>query len=356
MALIQIRRRTGGRHTAACMTQSAGPERVSEVIVYHDETEIVGQRCRGHVLFFVPRRIVVREEGTLFGTLETEHSPWASLGRKLDGLRESYNLDQKFHFSDLSGKKWCRCDEGTRAVISAGVEALRSSGGNEFRPPLNCKLGVILYPGSCRPGLFAGDKQERQYRYEETALRILLKGALHYLYGTEAPVRVVEIIADGTPAHRVLDADRVLVQILRDERSGRTALRDYVDLAFNTPIRHLSSDHKDHAEGSAERVHASILQVADLLLGSAVRACTLGVPSVVPVPRLGDCGVSKKDVIAYPVGEMLRKADRGAGFTKSGHYRSFTLSKMRFERGKPVFEKLDPMRRDPGSTCPSLFE
>lgn len=335
------------------MAQPVCTERVSEVVVYHDETEVAGLPLRGHVLFFVPRRIVVREEGTLFGDLETEHSPWAAITQRIDELRGFYQLIQKLHFSDLSGKKWCRSDEGMRAVVSTGVEALRSSGGSVFRPPLCCKLGVILYPGSCRPGLFGGEKQERQYRYEETALRILLKGTLHYLYGAETPVKVAEVVTDGSPAHRALDADRILLQMLRDRWSARTALREYVDLQSDTPIRHVSSDHKDHALGSIDRASADLLQVADLLLGSAVRACTLGIPSHPGTPRRGDCCESKKDVIAHPVSEMLRKADRGAGFARSGHYRSFALSKMHFESGRPIFEPLSPL---PGQVAGNQLE
>jgi len=143
--------------------------------------------------------------------------------------------------------------------------------------------------------------------------------SVHYLYGTNSSVTIKKIISDGRPYHRVLDEDRIIWRLLFDEVDGKTPLRDHVSL-IEAEIVHLLSDHKLYAADTEEYTYANLLQVADLLLGSVIRSCHIGCTDWPRLPTVGVNVKGKRDVIAYPVKEMLHKMNRGRAFTRSGHY------------------------------------
>jgi hypothetical protein len=319
---------------------------INEVIVYHDETKYVARgKFKGHVLFFVPMRVECFHETPLFGKSKFEYSSRNMLYRKIMELRDEYHIQKKLHFTDISGRKWGKYDLGTRQIVCASIDALKHNFSNTFKRPLCCKLAIIFYPGSVDLSLYGGDeKKERNFRYDETNLRMLLKGAAHYLYQNDEQVVVKKIVSDGDPNHRQLDDDRIMWRITYDDWLGKTPLRDYVRFASDAEIIHLQSDHKLYELDTPEYIDANMLQIADLLLGAVKRACYAGIECVEKVPRLGSRKYSKKDVIAYPAKKMLDKTKRGKGFKNSGHYRSFSISRVSFTDGRVSFSNLHPKK------------
>ena len=316
---------------------------VNQVVIYHDETKNVADRnFKGHILYFVPVRLVEESSTPLFGSEVVEYSPQGELFRKVEECRREFNCYGKLHFTDISGRKWTRYDYAYRKVVEVGVDSLRHKGQRYFPHPLNCKIAVMFYPKLSDWSIYGGQaKKEQRLRHDETVLRMLLKGAVHYLYDEGNVIEVVKIISDGQPQHRPLDEERVLWRLTYDELYGRAPLRDYVLLASGASIVHLPSDHKQYQPDSEEYVYANLLQVADLLLGSVMRACYVGITECAYVPRVGEECV-KKDVIAQPVKEMLDKVKRGAGFRYSGHYRSFTINQVEFSGGGVHFREVRP--------------
>ncbi len=225
------------------------------------------------------------------------------------------------------------------------VDALRRKAPETVERPLCCKVAAIFYPSGANLRIYGGDlpRKEKRLRYDETLLRILLKGACHYLYDENNPVEIVEVVTDGAPDHRPLSKERVLVRLIYDEIYGRTPLRDYVSFASGASITQVPSDHKQHSLDSQAYLHANLLQLADLMLGSIMRACFVGFRPVSSLPRLGEECV-KKDVIASPVAFMLRKVDRGAGFRRSGHYKSFSITQVSFAGENVAFRQLSALR------------
>ena len=257
-------------------------------------------------------------------------------------IREREHIvNNKLHFTDISGQTWETYDQGPLSIMHLLVDALKHKNPDIVKQPLHCKVAVLFYPGS-RLILYGGaDKKEKQLRCDETMLRMLLKGALHYLFDQSKPVVVDRIITDGEPNYRSLDSDRVVNQIIYDDFYGRTSLRDYVTLPVDIPIEPVESQHTLHPSDSEEYVHANMLQAADLLLGAIIRSCHHGLaPQACPPPVGSTC--AKKDVIAYPVLRMLEKMKRGSGFVHSGHHRAFSISTIMFENKGVRFCHLQP--------------
>jgi hypothetical protein len=175
---------------------------------------------------------------------------------------------------------------------------------------------------------------------------MLLKGAAHYLYQDNDQVLVKRIVSDGDPNHRKLNDDRIIWRITYDDWLGKTALRDYAGFAPDAEIVHLPSDHKLYDSETQEHIDANLLQIADLLLGAVKRACYAGIACVERPPRIGSTQYSKKDVIAYPVKQMLDKTKRGRGFVNSGHYRAFSISRVDFADGEVRFRNVHPKSVD----------
>lgn len=57
-------------------------------------------------------------------------------------------------------------------------------------------------------------------RFNETILRMLLKGAVHYLYDEDNKVKILKIITDGKPYHRKLSEDRIVWRLIEQSLSG----------------------------------------------------------------------------------------------------------------------------------------
>lgn len=309
----------------------------SHVIVYHDETEYVGtEKLKGHVLFFVPVKTIVKEEG-LFASCQRELeplndlSPLNDLFKEIENIRNKFEADHKFHFSEISGKKWTKQNEAEKQVVQLGVEYLKQK--KTF-----CKVGIIFYenPTPERMARYSGeDKREKELEFAETVLRMLLKGTVHYLYDSRHKVKILKIITDGQPYHRKLSEYRIIDRLIEE-------LRDYVEISNDAEIIHLPSDHKKHDKNSKEYIHANLLQLADMLLGSTIysyRECA----KIRDInPQRGDFVEDKKGVIAYPVKQMIAEQwERGKDFKNSDYYKAYTISKAYIgEDGKWKFESL----------------
>lgn len=128
-----------------------------------------------------------------------------------------------------------------------------------------------------------------------------------------------------------------------DHHAGRTPLRSHVNFERGARIEQIPSDHKAHPPGSSGWTNAHLLQLADLLLGSTIRACHVGCPDRPNIPRLGTRVDDKKAIVAHPVKAMLSKVERGSGFRHSGHYRSFTVQFVDFEGDEVGFHEVSPV-------------
>jgi len=315
----------------------------SEVLVFYDETEYQGEKLKGHILLFIPNKIQISNlNATLLRTRDTEElNPLHELFSKIKDIRKEFGANHKFHFSEISGKKWTKFDEAARKLVSIGVDALRHKRSEIFKRPLHCKVAVIFSPSPTPDNLafYGGNKKdEKKLRYNETILRMLLKGALHYLYDENSEVEILKIITDGEPVHRRLSEERILQKLIEESLSGN--LKKYVKIYEEAEIIHQDSDHKKHDTCSNEYIYANMLQLADMLLGSIVQSCLKGIKWQNFSPRIGRAVNDKKSIIAYPVKEMLDKRKRGEKFKHSGHYKSFTISKGYIKNGKWEFENI----------------
>jgi hypothetical protein len=307
------------------------------VVVDHDETKVGNQK--GHCLLFVPTVLAKVESLPLFGESVHESTPAQVFLGKLKELRETYDLrHHKLHFTNIGGRKWRKWDLGTRLILDSLVDALRCRNCKVFGSPLCFKLAVMMYNPTSLLELYGrGSGREQEMRYQETVLRMLLKGASHFLFSDDDPVVIEGIVCDGEPSHRHLDRSRVIDQLFLEEAARRTPLRNYVTFAGDCEIKHVLSDHKKYDAQSSDFDHAHFLQMTDVLLGAILNARTQGTRLWHTTPTLGATVTSKKEIIAYPVREMLGKQARGSGFRASGHYRAFTLSELAFDQGSIVF-------------------
>lgn len=311
------------------------------VVIYHDETkDVPGRNFKGHVLFFVPVKLQVKSETTLFQSSQEEYFPQQMLLAELIRSRQQFSCDGKLHFAEISGQIWKKYDYAYHRTVVLAVDALRRKSPQIFSRPLNCKVATIFYPKNADWNIYGSvSRKEQKFRHDETLLRILLKGACHYLYDDSDSVKVVKIISDGDAAHRRLDEDRIVWRLTYDDFYGKSPLRNYITFSPDLSITHLPSDHKKHQLGTEDYMHANFLQIADLLLGSIMRACYVGAKSVRMLPKIGD-QCAKRDVITQPVKEMLDKRKRGSGFRYSGHYKSFTITQVTFSKDWINFQEV----------------
>lgn len=316
-----------------------------QVIVYHDETkDAQGRNFKGHVLLFVPVNLSVTNITPLFGKTVENYSPQRMLFTKLIECRQEFACYGKLHFSELSGQTWKKYDFAYRNTIEIMVDALRHKSPSLFPFPLKCKIAAIFYEKGADWKIYGGDTRKEQIlRHDETLLRILLKGAAHYLYDDENTIEVTGLITDGNPAHRQFNEDRVLWRLTHDDQFGRKPLRDYVNFSPSLYINHLPSNHNEYEYDSEEYLNANFLQIADLLLGSIIRAGYKGITPRKLLPKIGEQCV-KKDIIAQPIKEMLDKKSRGSGFLHSSHYKAFTISKVDFTKGGVNFTELNSIQ------------
>ncbi|MFZ5857698.1 MAG: DUF3800 domain-containing protein [Chloroflexota bacterium] len=315
---------------------------VNEVVVYHDETKNVpGTNLKGHVLYFVPRELTIISETPLFGVESSKIYPAQSIYQKLIEIRNNHSFHSKFHFSEIRGKKWTKYDTAQRLGMELAVDSLKHKHAELFSLPLNCKFAVMFYPNLSRDNLYGGSSDEKRLRHEETVLRILLKGACHYLYDDQNRVSIHSLVSDGNPDFREFDDERILKRLTYQDDSGKHPLRDYVSIQSGAKIIHLPSDHTIHAESSDNLMHANLLQMADFLLGGTMRSCYNDMTRTTTIPRIGQECI-KKDVIATPMRDVLEKTSRGAGFINSGHYKSFSISHVDFLDDEIRFRTMKP--------------
>lgn len=316
----------------------------SKVIVYHDETGI--SNLRGHVLLFVPRNLTIREEATLCGTLQNDIECRNLIYSKIMEVRENTGvLEHKFHFSKIGGKTWTRRNLAERKVVDVGVDALRKNRPKKFNAPLCCKLAIIYYPPSSKlKDYYEGNRKDRILKYDETLLRILLKGAIKFLYDVNNQVEILKIVADGEPHHRKISEDRVLRRLIDDEQLTIGTLQPYDIIPRDAEIIHQSSDHRKYELDSEEFINANMLQLADMLLGSVNHSYYEEVAISPSTPPLNSKITNKQGIIAYSVKEMLdKKKERKFGFIHSSHYKSFTLTKaIPQDNGSWSFEEIMP--------------
>ena len=280
--------------------------KVDECIIYHDESKRVFKNVWAHVLFFVPE---TSKKILLYKIWEV---------RKRCGCE-----NKKLHFADISGETICKKDGSIviKEWLQYGIEVLRSHGSYIFRPPLNCKLGVIFFPTSLELDLYGGGtKDEKMLRYFETVLRMLLKGCAHGLYNQNTKLKINGIITDGKPWHRNLDEIRILDRLISE-------VREYVEIKRDAYIEGVVSDYT--ASNCTDKDKAQLLQLADLFLGSIIHCWFREL-------KYGD----KKEKIIRPVRDMLDKRKRGSNFQNSGHYRSFTLSSAYIKNDQWQFDQV----------------
>jgi len=309
----------------------------SDVLVFHDETNRAGEKkLSGHILLFVPEKLRLFYSSSLFGEEEVELNPLKMLFSKIEELRRKFSAFHKFHFSEISGNKWTKIDEAGKQLVIFGVDALRSKGSNIFEKPLRCKIAVIFFPTPTSDilALYGGEcRKEKIVRFNETILRMLLKGAVHYLYDEDNKVKILKIITDGKPYHRKLSEDRIVWRLIEQSLSGN--LKKYVEIPLDAEILHLASDHRKYSKDTENYVYANMLQLADMLLGSVIQSCLKGIKWQKFSPD-----IDKKSIIAYPVKEMIDKRKRGKNFVHSGHYKSFAISEACIANGEWQFEDI----------------
>ncbi len=312
-----------------------------KVIIYHDEVkDIPDVNLRGHILLFVPISISIDNSTPLLGDYHTDYFPRIVLYQEICKVRKKYNFYNKMHFSDIGGKKWTKFDEAKREILGIIIDALKIKSSFYFNSPLNCKFAVIFYPKGKDLKFYSGEtKKEKTFRYDETLLRILIKGSAHFLYDSEKQIEIEEFITDGFSTFRPLNENRILFQIKIDEFSGRSELRNYVHFDPNLSINHLPSDHRNYEVDSTDFINANLLQVADLLLGSINRVCFTNSKLPTKIPQIGEL-CSKKDVIAVLMKNLLEKKFRGKGFIHSSHYKTFVVSKVDFLGDEIVFSEV----------------
>lgn len=303
--------------------------------------EVPGTKLCGHVLLFVPRRLRVCAKGGLFGDQATESDPGAVLLAELKRIRGAAGAENhKLHFTNITGKQWVQANNAALEFLEAGADALRTRAKGRFRAALHCKVAVVFYPRDRNPANYGGDRKERRYRYDETILRMSLKGVLNGLYDDSHAVRVQSLVSDGIATHRPLDPERVLLQLTREELVGRSPLRDHAEVSDAADVLPVSSDHKDHDASSADYDHAHFLQLADLFLGAFAYAAYSGTTPE-RVPPVGSFleGVKKKSVVMRPVWELLEKVASGQ-IINSSHRGSFTASEVVLRDGGVSFKPL----------------
>lgn len=316
---------------------------LNQVVIYHDETkDVPGRNYKGHVLFFVPLKLTTTTTTPLFGIDVVEYSPHELLYEKIVELRNKFCCYGKLHFSQISGKSWKKYDFTYRYLMDVTTDGLRHKHQKEFPQPLHCKMAIIFYPKGADWSIYGGtEKKEKKLRHDETLLRMLLKGASHFLYDEDNQIEVKRIVTDGSPSHRNLDKERIIHKLTYESYTGRTPLRDYVSFSDDTEIIHLPSNHKDYPQGSEEHKAANMLQTADLLLGAVMRSCYRGIKLHKRLPKIGE-ECDRREVISHSVKEMLDKHKRGGGFVNSGHFRSFTISEVSFSQGGVNFREVHP--------------
>lgn len=292
---------------------------VDEVIIYHDEST---SQPFAHSFLVIP----TRSKNVLIS--------------KLYEARDEYKCDSKLRFSDISGSKVTKKDKCIKKWIGLAVEGLRQRGQLRgiFPSSLNCKFFVIFMGrlSEMEESLLGGEyRKEKELRKYETLLRIGLKGGLHYCYSSEYKVKLVSFITDGMPWHRNLDDKRILDRL-------RNECKEYVEIPSIVDIKSVFSNHKDSR--CTNKDDAQLLQLCDLLLGATIHSCEKN-------SRIR----SKKEIISRPVRNLINKIKWGRHFKRSGHYKTFSISKGKIINGLWQFQQIITKERKSDSIQKKLF-
>jgi len=318
-------------------------KRKSEIIIYQDETVVPNSKnLKGHIFYFIPEKIEIIEETPLFGSNKFIIEPPQLLFQQIMKIRTKWNSNHKFHHSKISGRKWQKKNFAEKEIVNLAVESLRKFKTNQFKYPLFCKFAIIYYPKIKDISNYGGNnKKEKLLRYDETLLRFLLKGAVHFLYNENDKVIIKKIICDGEPSYRNLNEDRILKRIISDDIIGKSPLREYVTISEKAEIIHQNSDHNLFEYGNNGFINANFLQLADMILGSVNHSCFIGINRNKIILNTGEKIFDKKGIISVPIYELLNKRKRGRYFVYSSHYNTFTISKAYIKDGKWQFENIN---------------
>lgn len=331
------------------MSKSGLSRRLSlRVWVFHDERknyELKGMSSKlaVHSLLAVPE--LLREETPL---LFHSSNPLSGLWKAIERECRELGVDDELHFNKINGKKWGGRDQASLNVIKMLISALRHKGApsDEFEhpdlPPLFCRWGVLVYPDDGEStGFYSGDPRERAQAHFETFLRFILKGLLHYGFqgipGFQFRVEVLGVVLDGREhLYREVDRQRVVEKLRGD-------LKEDIAIAEGDPIIYTDSDHRNSDNPAFSR----LIQANDLLLGAVTfflerffsdekdaweffdgKKESYGLK---PLFRTELGAETKKALVAWPVVALMRKVlERKSqkSLHNSGHYRSFTLSRV----------------------------
>jgi len=318
----------------------------SKVIVFYDETKIEETNLKGHVLYFLPEEIDLEWQEEFFGNVQKQFKRLYSINtilKHINEIRKKYKCNSKFHFSQIRGKKWTKRDQAHLEFMNLAIESLRHRKGVVIKEPMFGKLAIILYPLSRDLSQYGGSsKKEKRMRYDETVLRMLLKGAIHYLYNNNHKVIIKDIICDSPPFHRDFDERRILWRLMGGKAYWmKSSLRSYVSISDDAEIIPRNSNHIGFTKENKEYSDANILQIADMLLGGATCCTKKIVTDSLPQLNYGARVENKQAIIAKPVKKMFLKIKRGSNFRYSSHYGSFSISKAFLENDQWNFERVN---------------
>ncbi|MBD3286345.1 hypothetical protein GF338_08405 [candidate division WOR-3 bacterium] len=261
-----------------------------------------------------------------------------------NGSHYKYKADHKFHFCQISGKNWQRRNVAEKEVMCLCVDALRWKGTQLLTDSLHCKFAVVFFKNPSYQEIirFSGNRKERRLRFDETFMRMILKGALHLLYDERNSVRILKIIPDGDSSHRRLDEHRLVWRLVED---NLRPLRNYVNISPDVIIEPVNSNHRRYAEDSDHYINANMLQLADMVLGSTIHCC---LKEGIELPRRCNCGDQigidmKRGLISKSVREIFEKKQKRKGnFRNSGHFKSFAISEVSIVGQRWEFTHIEP--------------
>ena len=84
-------------------------DREHHVVVFHDETKAAGpDKYHGHVLLFVPQKLIVKDSDSFFNEDKFLSEPLKRLYEKILEVKRLFGQEKhKLHFSSgVSGKRW----------------------------------------------------------------------------------------------------------------------------------------------------------------------------------------------------------------------------------------------------------
>lgn len=162
---------------------------------------------------------------------------------------------------------------------------------------------------------------ERTIKKFETLLRIGLKGGLHFLYDEGYKATVKGFYTDAGAFHRELDSVRIIERL-------RNEIDPYILLDDQVHMESTESDHKKVQNGG-NIAAAHFLQLCDITLGATSFVCL-------------KANHEAKRVVTRNLKSLLDKRRRGfTGFSRSRHFKTFTITKARIIDGAWYFEPLE---------------